>query len=354
MFLDETSRLVYENLCKLRDTGNISFLLKAHEACGITSDPAYSFHLMLKEKQREGRMLILYGLGKTVESFLEVESKRENTVGYLYFPFLGGVSWDGVYDKNPEKYGKKEWRHLSWEELYEVRENALICVSTSKYYKEISDELQRKGFPKENIISYIYPSCQLYEDKQYYDDFLVPHREEIVIDGGCYRCDTIERFLKWNQNMGYGQIISFEPDKYNYAICEDIIKRKGWQNIKLIHAGLSDTNMKCSMVSNGDDTSYICPEEGNETVNLTTIDDVVGKTGKVSFIKLDVEGFELEALKGAKETIQKEHPRMAISLYHKLSDIEEIPKYITELSSEYKFYLRIYSNEYLEIVLYAI
>ena len=74
----------------------------------------------------------------------------------------------------------------------------------------------------------------------------------------------------------------------------------------------------------------------------------------MSFIKLDVEGFELLTLKGAKECIKKYHPRMAIALYHKKEDIIEIPQYIMELSNDYKFYLRIYSNEWFEIVLYAI
>ena len=173
-----------------------------------------------------------------------------------------------------------------------------------------------------------------------------------MIDGGCFRCDSLERFIQWNKKKGYENIVSFEPDAKNYEICKNIIEKNGWENVELLHAGLGEKETFCSFMGNGDDTSYI-DENGNEKTRIVSIDETIGDK-KVSFIKLDVEGFELETLKGAKECIQREHPRMAISLYHKKEDIIEIPKYIMELSKDYKFYLRIYSNAYLEIVLYAV
>ena len=351
-FEDNQSKAIYDNLCKLRDTGDLSYLIKAHEACGITSDSAYSFHVNLKKGQAKGKKLVLYGLGTMVHNFVTLEEKRKNTVGYLYFPFLGDIEWYGVYDKDETKQGKKEWKRLTQDELLALKNEVLICVSTKNYYEEIKSELQQAGVPEDNIVQYIFPNTQCYEEKQYYDDFMEPRNESIVIDGGCYRCDTIKRFIDWNNGLGYEKIISFEPDPINYNICRDIVEQKDLKNVELIHAGLSDSNAESSIVSNGDDTSYIC-QDGNQKIKLMTIDDAV-KDEHCSFIKLDVEGFELESLKGAKETIQNNHPRMAISLYHKVQDLKEIPQYILELSNDYKFYLRIYSNAYLEIVLYAV
>ena len=69
---------------------------------------------------------------------------------------------------------------------------------------------------------------------------------------------------------------------------------------------------------------------------------------------MDIEGAELEALKGAKETIKRNHPKLAICVYHKPEDIVDIPKFILELDPEYKLYLRHYSDNAGETVLYAI
>ena len=75
---------------------------------------------------------------------------------------------------------------------------------------------------------------------------------------------------------------------------------------------------------------------------------------EVTYIKLDIEGAELEALKGAKKIIQKYKPRLAVCIYHKKEDLIEIPQYLKELVPEYKFYVRHYSNTTWETVLYAV
>ena len=74
----------------------------------------------------------------------------------------------------------------------------------------------------------------------------------------------------------------------------------------------------------------------------------------VTFIKMDVEGAELEVIKGAKNIIMRQHPRLAVSIYHKIEDIWEIPTLILEYYSGYQLYLRHYSFSYYDTVLYAI
>ena len=69
---------------------------------------------------------------------------------------------------------------------------------------------------------------------------------------------------------------------------------------------------------------------------------------------MDVEGAELEALKGARNLIERDKPKLAICLYHKDDDIWEIPYYIKKLVPEYKLYIRHYSNYQCETVLYAV
>lgn len=69
---------------------------------------------------------------------------------------------------------------------------------------------------------------------------------------------------------------------------------------------------------------------------------------------MDIEGAELQGLKGAKNIIVKNRPKLAICIYHKPEDILEIPLYLQSIVPDYKFYIRYYSNHDIETVLYAV
>ena len=71
---------------------------------------------------------------------------------------------------------------------------------------------------------------------------------------------------------------------------------------------------------------------------VVRIDDDIQEN--VTFIKMDVEGAECEALRGAERQIRANKPKLAISLYHKTTDLLEIPKIIRSYIPEYKFYIR--------------
>lgn len=94
-------------------------------------------------------------------------------------------------------------------------------------------------------------------------------------------------------------------------------------------------------------------EVGNVNVQKNTIDNELCHV-MISFIKMDVEGEELNALHGAKETIAMKKPKLAICIYHKKEDLIEIPKYIKELNENYKLYIRAHMDGCAELVLYAV
>jgi hypothetical protein len=86
---------------------------------------------------------------------------------------------------------------------------------------------------------------------------------------------------------------------------------------------------------------------------VTTIDELL-KGGPATFIKMDIEGAELVALKGAKQTIKKYKPKLAVCVYHKPLDIVEIPLYLKKLVPEYKLFLRHYSDFGFDTIRYAV
>ena len=93
--------------------------------------------------------------------------------------------------------------------------------------------------------------------------------------------------------------------------------------------------------------------DGGTEIEVSTIDDICGEI-PVTFIKMDIEGSKLRALKGAKNTILKNKPKLAICIYHRAEDIFEIPRYIDDLAPGYKFFIRHYCFYEDETVLYAI
>ena len=89
-------------------------------------------------------------------------------------------------------------------------------------------------------------------------------------------------------------------------------------------------------------------------IRTAAIDDIVDKNDRVTFIKMDVEGAELESLKGARKLIKRDCPKLAVCIYHRPEDMITLPLYIKSLVPEYKLYLRSYSNSDNEMVLYAV
>jgi FkbM family methyltransferase len=105
-------------------------------------------------------------------------------------------------------------------------------------------------------------------------------------------------------------------------------------------------------VSNDAPSTAKIDVNGDDIIQCVAIDDVL-QGFNPTFIKMDIEGAELEALKGARRTIAENHPQLAICVYHSLSDLWEIPLFIRSLYKGYRFYLRSYKFMGLETVLYA-
>ena len=225
-------------------------------------------------------------------------------------------------------------------------------------FEALSDDLSKKVFC--DFISYrntgnpkdLIPLQS--SSTQYFDKEIIKLSDhEIFVDGGAYIGDTVEDFLNITRSK-FHKIYSFEPDVSNHEIF--IGKFRGADNITLMPYGLWSKNdiLKFKKYElNPGGNRITDSNDSNIEVPVTSIDDSL-KGEAITFIKMDIEGAELEALKGSRATIQKYKPKLAICVYHKPMDILDIPRYIKELVPEYKLYLRHYSNSYTETVLYAV
>ena len=93
--------------------------------------------------------------------------------------------------------------------------------------------------------------------------------------------------------------------------------------------------------------------DGDTCIKVDKLDHLL-QGERVSFIKMDLEGSEYNALLGARETITKFAPKLAISVYHKKEDIWELPALILQMNEAYQFYFGHYSTAAAETVLYAL
>ncbi|MBQ8632559.1 MAG: FkbM family methyltransferase [Lachnospiraceae bacterium] len=186
---------------------------------------------------------------------------------------------------------------------------------------------------------------------QYFVKDIVPLTDtEVFIDCGAFDGDTMKDFIKVTKG-NYQSIVCFEPvDEFH----KKLEKRGAGKKVTAICAGVykESTTLQFNAEA-GKGSSISSNAENTISVPVRAIDDVP-ECENATFIKMDVEGSELDALKGAKQTILRNKPKLAICLYHKTKDFIEIPTWIHTLVPEYKLYVRHHSFSVNETVLYAI
>ena len=192
-------------------------------------------------------------------------------------------------------------------------------------------------------------------NRQYFFDrdgvVIQPETGDHVVDGGAFTGDTSVIF---SRAVGpSGRVYAFDPVENHLEICRQNFVPPGLENITAFPYGLSDTTVHAPAVKLD---AYSPGWRVIGTVPLYRIDDVVeqGKIERIDFIKLDIEGSELAALRGAVASLRRFKPKLAISVYHKPNDLFEISQFVEDLGLGYKLYLEHYTIWDEETVLYAL
>lgn len=184
--------------------------------------------------------------------------------------------------------------------------------------------------------------------------------DEVFVDAGAYVGDTIEKFI-WKQNGGFRKIFAFEPGIKQFEALgirlERILREWAIDNakVKLYNAALGESNKK-SFISSRTELMQSCirsaDQNSSQKINIYTMDELF-KDEKISFIKSDIEGSEISMLNGAKETIQRNKPKMALSAYHRPDDLFNILHFCQNTVPEYKFKLRHHSPMLVDTTIYC-
>jgi FkbM family methyltransferase len=185
------------------------------------------------------------------------------------------------------------------------------------------------------------------QDTQYFEDFLLLDSDRpVFVDIGGFDGFTTRQFIK--RVPKYEQVYVFEPDVRNREVC--LRNLAGFANVCLLPYGAGNQN-ETLRFSQAGSASAIDPE-GLEQIDVRRIDDLIDR--QVTYMKMDIEGAERQALEGARNTIERYRPNLAVCVYHRPSDFWEIPRYVLDIYAGYKVFLRHYTESIYETVMYFV
>lgn len=333
---DEESKTIFENRLLYSLTGDMKYIFRVTK----TTLEGNEVLARLKPDQRK----VIFGAGVwgknifaflskayTVDCFVDNNLKDGETVFCEGIPVISAANY------------LKNYR------------DAIVIISSRLYHQEILEQLISNGIPEEQIID-MGGVIDGMSKRQYFD---LPALEEarkeseVFVDGGAFDGKTSLEFKKWCMREGgqFRKVCLFEPDIENQKKCEATLQEIR-KKVEIIPKGLWDGEETLKFTSLGNGSSYIGETECAYEIQVTALDNVI--QDEVTFIKLDIEGAEYEALCGAERIIKTYAPKLAISIYHKPEDIWKLPTLVLSYHENYRFYLRHYSLAASETVLYAI
>jgi FkbM family methyltransferase len=183
--------------------------------------------------------------------------------------------------------------------------------------------------------------------EQYFENFLgLEEQNEVFVDVGGFDGYTSLEFIK--RCPEYRSVYFFEPELKNMDIAKSRLSEH--ENVNFLQKGLS--NKKDTVRFSIGGSASVISADGEIEIKVGALDNMIG--GKVTFIKMDIEGAEGLAIDGARQTIATNHPKLAICVYHKPDDMWKIAEQVLSIREDYKVYLRHYTEGVTETVMFFV
>ena len=289
---------------------------------------------MIQFAQKDG--MVIFGAGKWGREFYKATRQ---------------LPWKCFIDNYPQQDSYEGLPIIRYQDFFRNYEGEAICI-LSKYHKEMYEQLLGDGIHREQIIN-IGDFLEGLASRQYFDLKCLPHEQgrEIFVDAGSFDGMTSVYFKQWCQGDAFAYV--FEPDRTCRQKCIENLE-KYQVSYEFFQKGVwsGETKLRFNYLGNGNNSGRI-EEQGDEIIEAVSLDSILSDK-KITFIKMDIEGAEYQALLGAERIIRKHQPKLAVSIYHRLEDILQIPEIILKFCPQYRLYLRHYSVKKYETVLYAL
>ncbi len=340
------------------------------------AETKHTFHIRRSASNLATRLLSCVGLARTRQLSMHVE-RGLNFVR----PYLGNLEWLYEHLADDESHELLvqliSYRALGytcvklplnvpkhWESIESIEKMAASCETIDPGFMGFQlakMDLRRIGYPIE-LFFIPFAVVPQFIDQQYRcvtrNGTIEAEAGDVVIDaGGCWGDTALYFAVKIGE---HGKVASFEflPDNLKIYQKNLDLNPELASRIKLFQFPLwSTSDQELFIHGDGPGTSVAAMPKSpaDKAIRTISIDDLSKseELDRVDFIKMDIEGAELDALKGAEATLRQFRPKLAITVYHSLSDFWQIPQYLDSLGLGYKFYLRHFTIHAEETVLFA-
>jgi len=345
-----------------------------------------------EEKLNNAKEIIVFGAssgGRKVKTYLETSMKLR----VHYFVDNDPKKWDTIIEDVPIL------SPFQLSTLYSSLANPLICIA-SDWAKDIACQLREMGiknyidltywfdrsdcFDYNELVGHLMELERVYSllvNEQSRETFLsiLEYRKSldpiclkvsefdqychpcidfagcrVLFDVGAWTGDTAIKFAKLMSKES--KIVAFEPTPDSLILlCQNIHEKGFGGKVIPVTIAVSDKSGYAWLRLNSISSSNYIASSGDILVRVTALDDFINETGMVpDIIKMDIEGSEMAALCGLKDTIINHHPNLQVCIYHRCEDLWGIPLFLKNLQPCYKFYIGHHAINHCETVLYAV
>lgn len=254
----------------------------------------------------------------------------------------------GLHELIVASGGKLAWPRFARTMRTELQDHAGAWM---QLYDSLSDDESRQTFA--DVVRFRL-SCNpgymkdytVRVQDQYFEDFM-KFSGEVFVDAGGFDGDTSEGFA--NRYPDYRKIILFEPSQKNMTAARQ--RLSGFRNIDYRPIGLSDSACTLNFDQDAGSAAAVTNSAGT-LIQVDTLDSEVAE--RVSFIKMDLEGWEMKALHGSRRHIAQDRPKLAIAVYHDSPDFRLVHQFVSEFGHDYDCYLRHYTQGWSETVMFFV
>lgn len=274
-------------------------------------------------------------------------SSTENMVDRVNFLKSLGASRVVPFTALLAEYGDVLAPHLFWE-------RPMYCAAHEEQIgraRALFDDEGRREFDRQmRIRSGDFSEQVIDHGAQYFPQDLVHlSQNEVFVDCGAYDGDTIAEFREMTAER-FSRIVAFEPDPGNFNALQAAVNGDPRIALQPYATGARRETLR---FANGGGVASHVSSTGTCEIEAVTLDEALDGITP-TYIKFDIEGSEVDALEGGRETIARHRPKMAVCLYHRPDHLWSIPLRLNELLPNSHFSMRTYNFDGFESVCYCI